>query len=72
MLKACPFCGASVARICEWPSYLTEPEIGPKMSYYILCQSCGVRTTSAETKEKAASLWNRRAKRTIFQKGVNT
>ncbi len=54
-LKQCPFCG-SFAQIFE-------NDVSRKgYPYYVLCDSCGAKSVSCDSKNRAISIWNTRIK----------
>lgn len=63
MLKPCPFCGSRsiklYQKIQESESEIDKFEYG---NYYIRCTKCKARGPLNCTEEKAASVWNMRAK----------
>ena len=56
-LKNCPFCGKAAKFVKD---DLTEEKVG----WFAICSNvrCEIRTLTCWTPEKAARLWNRRAK----------
>lgn len=55
-LKRCPFCGAKPPKI-----ELIRP-FGYGMTYFVMCNNCGVETSDAISEEKAIEAWNKRYK----------
>jgi Lar family restriction alleviation protein len=52
-LKRCPFCGAKPPQIGLF---------GYGMTYFVMCNNCGVETSDAISEEKAIEAWNKRYK----------
>lgn len=55
-LKRCPFCGA------EPPKIEVIRPFGCSMTYFVICNSCGVETSDEISEEKAIEAWNKRYK----------
>lgn len=53
-LKACPFCGESIARLSEWNDI-------DGANYWVFCQGCNAGTALFPHKKAAITAWNRRA-----------
>lgn len=55
-LKPCPFCGSDDVRLM--------PDHMDRRDSYVLCRSCGARSTSAFSAKDAVEMWNQRTERT--------
>lgn len=56
MLKPCPFCGSADLEVTADPL--------DRRDSFVLCRSCGARTSSAFHAEKSVEKWNQRTERT--------
>ena len=56
-LKYCPFCGATRIRSYDKTYYTPD---GNERAYWYECRNCKARSGEYQTREAAASAWNRR------------